>query len=252
MKITIVDKLSEDRSNLLNFITEYCSKKQILADVYEYSNGTVFLKEYPQKPSAVVFMGMRPEGKPDGIEITRRLQEFNRHCLVILSADEQSRAVDAYEVRAFDYLLKPYGYSRFEKTMDSCVLILSFFGDISNYITVKESRRQIRILLSDIIYTDYYNHYIQIHTRTRIVRSYLSFAEFSPMLLKDSRFLCCYRNCIVNMDHISRLDSHDFLLDTGERIPIARKSRAELKQFFTDYQFSKNNGKHLFPTDPET
>lgn len=250
MKITVVDKLYVDRTNLLNFISKYCGEKQIQADTYEYSSGTAFLKEYLQKPAAVVFMGMYPDGGLDGIEIACQLQSINRRCLVIFSTAVKDRAVDAYEVRAFDYLLEPYTYSRFEIAMDSCMFLLSLFGDIASYIIVKESRRQIRILLSDIIYTDYYNHYIQIHTPDRIVRSYMPFAEFSPMLLKDPRFLCCYRNCIVNMDHISQLDNHDFLIDTGERIPIARRLRAELKQAFTDYQFSKNKGIHLFTGKP--
>ena len=41
-----------------------------------------------------------------------------------------------------------------------------------------------RVLVRDIMYTDYYNHYIQIHTSNRMIKTYMSFAEFSPLLFK--------------------------------------------------------------------
>ena len=43
------------------------------------------------------------------------------------------------------------------------------------YIEVKESRTLVKIPLNEIIYTDYYNHYIQIHTAARLIRSYQQF-----------------------------------------------------------------------------
>lgn len=152
---------------------------------------------------------------------------------------QQRVCASGFEVRAFDYLLKPLSEERFQKTMDLCQNELAKH---IRYIEVKESRTLVKIPLNEIIYTDYYNHYIQIHTAARLIRSYQQFDVFSPLLLCYPQFLCCYRNCIVNMDHVDSVDKHDFVMENGERVPITRGNRNSIYQQYADYQFLKING----------
>ena len=100
----------------------------------------------------------------------------------------------------------------------------------------------VKILIRDILYADYDNHYIQIHNKENIIKTYLSFQDFSPLLLKYPQFLNCYRNCIINMDSVDSLHDHDFVLTNGERLPITREKRLEIRQLYADYAFQKLNG----------
>ena len=99
-----------------------------------------------------------------------------------------------------------------------------------------------RILITDIIYVDYHNHYIQVHTDSRVIRSYMSFGEFSPMLSPYRQFLWCYRNCMVNMDYVDTWEDHDFILKNGERLPIFKSQRKEILQAYANYIFDYVNG----------
>lgn len=96
-----------------------------------------------------------------------------------------------------------------------------------------------RILIRDIMYTDYYNHYIQIHTPGRMIKTYMSFAEFSPLLLKYKQFLSPYRNCMINMDYVQQMDDHDFLMKDQVQIPINRARKSEIRQAYADYSFKR-------------
>ncbi|EEG54863.1 LytR/AlgR family response regulator transcription factor, partial [Enterocloster asparagiformis] len=136
-----------------------------------------------------------------------------------------------------DYLLKPIGYDRFCRAMEYAHRELENTG---RYIEVKVSRIMVKILLDDICYADYSNHYIQIHTPQRMYRTYMRFEDFSKLLLCYPRFLCCYRNCIINMDRVVEMEKNEFLLATGDRIPISRSMRLAIHQQYADYQF-----KHL-------
>ena len=107
---------------------------------------------------------------------------------------------------------------------------------------MKEGYLMTRILVTDIMYVDYHNHYIQIHTSTCQIRSYMSFGEFAPMLDPYPQFLWCYRNCMVNMDYIESFDSSDFILNTGERLPIAKARKQEITQAYANYIFDYVNG----------
>ena len=110
------------------------------------------------------------------------------------------------------------------------------------YIEVKVSRIMVKILLDDICYADYSNHYIQIHTPQRMYRTYMRFEDFSKLLLCYPRFLCCYRNCIVNMDHVDSVDKHDFVMENGERVPIRVRGRKDVLDAYNHYFRIKSSG----------
>jgi DNA-binding LytR/AlgR family response regulator len=112
----------------------------------------------------------------------------------------------------------------------------------SHYIEVKESRVMVKIPIDTILYTDYFNHYIQIHLADRIVKTYMRFEDFSKLLLCYPQFISCYRNCIINLDKVVRLEKTSFVLTSGEHLPITRSLRLQIHQQYADYQFRKING----------
>ena len=149
-------------------------------------------------------------------------------------------ALKGYEVRALDYMVKPIRYDKFSQTMEYFLSVSR--RKQSHYIEVKESRIMLKIPIDSILYTDYSNHYIQIHLPDKTVRTYMRFEDFSGMLLMYSQFICCYRNCIINMDKVFSMEKSEFILTTGEHLPITRTMRSQIHQQYADYQFSKLNG----------
>ena len=221
MNIAIIEDSGQELSLLERCLQSYLSSRQVYRVIDTYTSGEAFLENWPSKSYDLVFLDILMEGI-SGIEVARKIRETDSECLLIFISSSKEYALQGFEVRAFDYLLKPLSEERFQKTMDLCQNELAKH---IRYIEVKESRTLVKIPLNEIIYTDYYNHYIQIHTAARLIRSYQQFDVFSPLLLCYPQFLCCYRNCIVNMDHVDSVDKHDFVMENGERVPITRGNR---------------------------
>lgn len=238
MNIAIIEDSGQELSLLERCLQSYLSSRQVYRVIDTYTSGEAFLENWPSKSYDLVFLDILMEGI-SGIEVARKIRETDSECLLIFISSSKEYALHGFEVRAFDYLLKPLSEERFQKTMDLCQNELAKH---IRYIEVKESRTLVKIPLNEIIYTDYYNHYIQIHTAARLIRSYQQFDVFSPLLLCYPQFLCCYRNCIVNMDHVDSVDKHDFVMENGERVPITRGNRNSIYQQYADYQFLKING----------
>lgn len=238
MNIAIIEDSGQELSLLERCLQSYLSSRQVYRVIDTYTSGEAFLENWPSKSYDLVFLDILMEGI-SGIEVARKIRETDSECLLIFISSSKEYALQGFEVRAFDYLLKPLSEVRFQKTMDLCQNELAKH---IRYIEVKESRTLVKIPLNEIIYTDYYNHYIQIHTAARLIRSYQQFDVFSPLLLCYPQFLCCYRNCIVNMDHVDSVDKHDFVMENGERVPITRGNRNSIYQQYADYQFLKING----------
>ena len=238
MNIAIIEDSGQELSLLERCLQSYLSSRQVYRVIDTYTSGEAFLENWPSKSYDLVFLDILMEGI-SGIEVARKIRETDSECLLIFISSSKEYALQGFEVRAFDYLLKPLSEERFQKTMDLCQNELAKH---IRYIEVKESRTLVKIPLNEIIYTDYYNHYIQIHTAARLIRSYQQFDVFSPLLLCYPQFLCCYRNCIVNMDHVDSVDKHDFVMENGERVHITRGNRNSIYQQYADYQFLKING----------
>lgn len=235
MNIAIVDDLQMDRQILQGFISRYCLENRICFSSREFESGEALLTVFEQKKFDVIFLDIYMNGI-DGIETAQRIRKIDDSCLLIFTTTSRQHAVKSYRVRAFDYIVKPYDYAQFEEVMG---LLKNALMKWANYIEVKEGRTTIKILLRDIIYTDYNNHYIQIHTKERMIKTYMNFSSFSQMLEPYKNFMCCYRNCMINMDQVGSIDARDFVMKNGERVPIAKLKRTEIRQQFADYMFHK-------------
>lgn len=234
MNVAIVDDSLIDRQHLYHSLERYCHEHKVHMKIEQFDNGTNFLNTFNANVYNLIFLDIFLN-EIDGLQVAKFIFDQDPQCLIIFTTSSKEHAVTAFRLHALDYLLKPFSYEYLEEAMQRYERASKRF---EHYIELKEGRHYTRVLLSDIIYTDYYNHYIQIHTPDRIVRSYMSFKDFSPMLESYPQFLCCYRNCMVNLDHIASMDVNDFLLTNGERIPILRARRKEIRQAYANYIFT--------------
>lgn len=235
MKVAIVDDEASAREALEEGVRVFCAGRHVALETSLFADGASLLLQAAAQRFDLVFLDIyMPE--EDGLEIAARLRKLDENCLVVFCTSSAEHAVDSYRVRAFYYLLKPVAQAQLAEVLE---LACDTMKNRSAYIEVKEGWSMVRLLLRDIVYTDYFNHYIHIHTRTRVVKTHLSFAEFSPLLLGYPQFLCCYRNCIINMDAVRSMDQADFVMSNGDRVPIARAQRANLRQTYADYAFDK-------------
>lgn len=234
MNIAIVDDDENDYHILITYIDTFCQKNNILCETCFFKESSEFLKCFTQSGFDIIFLDIFMENI-SGIDTAKQIRKSDRHCKIIFTTSSPDHALLGYQVHAFDYLLKPYSYDKFCTTFGECC---SLIRRVPNYIEVKESRTMIKINTDCILYTDYSNHYIQIHTEFRMIKSYLSFPEFSKLLLCYKNFLNCYRNCIINMDKVSSLTELGFVLENGECIPITRSKRLKCQQIYADYIFS--------------
>lgn len=70
-----------------------------------------------QRAFDAVFLDVRMPGL-DGLELARILQRFDRPPAVVFVSAYDAPAVDAFALRALDYLLKPVGRRRLEEALD--------------------------------------------------------------------------------------------------------------------------------------
>ncbi len=238
MIIALVDDSSTDLETLYGHLCRYCNENRVHSHIEKFTDELCFLKSMEKTTYNLVFLDIYLQ-HTTGIQIAKKIQELDSRCQIIFTTNSTEHAIKAFRLHVLDYLVKPYTYTCLRDTMEHYEVVADKF---KHYIELKEGRRQTRILVSDIIYTDYHNHYIQVHTNSCVIRSYMSFNDLLPLLSPYPQFLWCYRNCMINMDYVDYYDSKDFALKNGERLPISKARKQEIIQTYSDYIFDNANG----------
>ncbi len=157
---------------------------------------------------------------------------------VIFTTAHRDYAIDGFELEAVDYLLKPITFSRFFKAVERFLAqreasqasgsdltpSTAELSPISGHLFVRCERKDVKIIVDEILYVRGLKDYIEIHTVKKkwVVKSTLSsFFEKLP-----SHFIQTHRSYIVNPAHISAYTKHDIEIG-DEEIPIGETYQEE-------------------------
>ena len=111
MDVIIVDDEAAGRRTL----REYCEAESDLRVVGEFGDGTAALAAVRSQKPQILFLDIQMDPL-NGIDLARALEPTQLPSLVFVTAYD-TYALEAFEVCAVDYLLKPFDQERFRKTL---------------------------------------------------------------------------------------------------------------------------------------
>jgi DNA-binding LytR/AlgR family response regulator len=122
-------------------------------------------------------------------------------------------AVDAFELEAIDYLVKPVTFERFLKAIQK--VGLNPIGSVANrkhiedisFIFLKVDKRLVKINISDIMYIESFGDYLKVNTISQTYVTYMTLGKLES-LLPPSKFVRIHRATIVNTTFIKFIEGN--------------------------------------------
>jgi len=109
-------------------------------------------------------------------------------------------------------------------------------------ITLMLNKKPVTVYLKDILYVDYGNHSVDIYTDGKKTSFFsVAFNDVARVLMKHTRFLRSYKNCIINMDRVERIENDSFVMDDNEIISIPKRRLKEIKAIYEAYILKQKN-----------
>ncbi len=238
MRIAIIDDSADDRTAIANYLHQYFHEISCpeAAVIEKFETGEQFAAHFAEGAYELILIDYFMHTM-NGLDTARMIRRLDSFVSIIFITASRDYAIDCYKVRASDYIVKPVTYAQISETMS--LIDLNMLLE-KQCIQITCGREQLKIFLKDIIYCDASGHYVQIHAKGfPTLRSRISFEKFIKALLPYPQFLLCYRGCLVNMDHMVRIENLDFVTSEGEHIPIRQKDCGRLSQTYYNYIFSK-------------
>ena len=243
-KVLIVDdeRLSRRRIRRLLSIEPDC---EIAA---ECANGVEAVAALAQARPDIVFLDVQmPE--MDGFEVARAMADAKP--LVIFTSAYDEYALRAFEVQAFDYLLKPFDGRRFRESLQRARARVecdrSGQSDrrsnapesappvrlAPDRIAVRNNGRVVFVKLTDIDWIEAADNYVCLHCgrETHVVRETMNELEAR---LDPAQFLRVHRSSIVNLDRVRELQpwfrgDYRVVLRDGTQLTLTKNHREKLE-----------------------
>tara|TARA_R100001369_G_scaffold92852_1_gene140490 strand:+ start:5040 stop:5759 length:720 start_codon:yes stop_codon:yes gene_type:complete len=151
---------------------------------------------------------------------------------VIFTTAHKDYAIEAFELDAIDYLLKPISFERFLKAVNkfchTTTVDVATTDHASGFLYFRADRKMVKVFLEDILYIESYKDYIVIHKRTDVVKVKLTISAVEKML-PHNLFLRIHRSFIVSTNSVTAYTKNDVEIGKIE-LPIGRNYSSVIKR----------------------
>ena len=160
----------------------------------------------------------------DGISFLKTIQHKPQ---VIFTTAYKEYALNAFDLAAVDYLLKPFSLERFIVAVDKAIERLNKPQQAAmqspeekkeDYLFVKTDSKIFRVAYKDIIYAEANGNYTKIITHQATLMPAITFSAFEQQL-PSSLFTRIHRSFIINKSAISHIEGNRVFINAIE-IPI--------------------------------
>ena len=234
LKAMIVDDEAPARSEL-RYLLEETGR---VDGISEASSAREAVEKLMEGRPDVMFLDISMP-KTSGMQLAEALHKLKNPPAVVFVTAYSEYALDAFEVDAVDYLMKPVEQDRLARALDKVQAKIKPSAPVktsSERIPVEKSGRKVLVPVDQIRYIEAKDDYSCIYTDGDRFLSTISLAKLEQKLTPHG-FFRVHRGYIVNLDHVEDVEViSSGILQLGikgveeKKIPVSRRRVVPLKR----------------------
>lgn len=236
VKIAICDDAAEDIARLSKALSTY----NPLFEIVSFSSGKTLMDELIDGDFTVdlLFLDIyMPE--LDGIQTAQKIRSIRKDLKIIFLSSSRDHYPQAYEIFAFNYLVKPFDQEKLYAVLERALDELR-----------KESGYKIRIQYKGIVHRVDCREILYIESQDKLLLFHLAdgsilqcYGRLEEILkeLPEQCFFRCHQSFLVNLSHVVEVGDTYFRIGQTT-IAISRKYDKEAKDRYYGCLFSQMGG----------
>ena len=198
-------------------IRSYMESAGVLYEIRTFTGAGDFLRA--NEHFDIIFMDIiMPE--LDGMRAAEQLRKKQTDSLLIFITSSKRYVFDAYEVEAFQYLVKPVPDEKLQRVLERAVLKKA--GREEDFLVIQQERSKKKIMLRDIYYIEIRGRIVDVHAAEGVFLFFLRMGALERALTEKG-FSRCHKSFLVNLRYVSVFNKQQVTLDNGGKIPVAKR-----------------------------
>ena len=156
----------------------------------------------------------------DGMKTAQIFRERAFDKILIFVSSSREYVFEAYDVEAFQYLLKPVDDRKLKSVLQKAVLKTE--SRLQEFIIVSRERQKKKLFLDDIYYFEIKGRMVDAHGPEGIFTYYEQMGKLENKL-QDKGFFRCHKSYLVNLKYVDRYNRQEVILENGEKVVIAKR-----------------------------
>jgi DNA-binding LytR/AlgR family response regulator len=220
----------DDEAPALTLMENFAGKIPFLKMEATFTNPSRALEYIQAEQPELVFLDIN---MPD-IKGTEFAKSLPTGTLFIFCTAYNEFAVEGFELKALDYLVKPFSFERFLAAVCQAQEQLMLRqksaegADVNDFIFIRSEYSQVKLKIADIQFVEGLKDYIKVYSTGNpkpllSLQSLRSLEEILPM----NKFCRVHRSFIVNLDFVDSIQRN--IVNIGNReIPIGSQFKEDL------------------------
>ncbi|MEA3451592.1 MAG: response regulator transcription factor [Bacteroidota bacterium] len=159
-------------------------------------------------------------------------KSINKDLKIIFTTAYREYAIDGFDLKAVDYLLKPISLPRFLQAVNKFISEKAIANPVASnkaendYFFVRSDRKMVKIIFADINYIESLSDYLKIHSSTGTIITRETITNIELKLPKKD-FIRTHRSFIVS---VAKIDSftNEYVEINDKAVPISRSYKKDV------------------------
>lgn len=231
MRCIIVDDEFPAREELKYFISKFPGT-ELTQEFGDSLDAFDYLQEHAKEVDILFLDINMPE--LNGLNLGKIIRKLNPGMKIVFVTAYREYAVDAFEIQAFDYLLKPYSEDRIEKLLSRLSVEKK---QISNKVSISVGEKIMVFNTEDIIVVEADKKESRVYTTKECYLTKMKISDWEEQL-PENQFYRCHRSYLVNLSKVREIEpwfNNSFMIHMENcpvKIPVSRNNMKEFKSLF--------------------
>jgi len=169
--------------------------------------------------------------KMPGLNGIQLLKSLKKRPQVLFTTAHKEYAIEGFELDAVDYLLKPFGFPRFQKAIEKYLRLMTATSleasHTEKFLLVRSDGKWVKTPHQQILFIEGLKDYVRVHTPQKRIMVHATMKELAEQLPQE-HFLRIHRSYIINWQYVAEVEGHSFKVN--ERLlPVGRTYRSQVQ-----------------------
>ena len=220
VKIAICD----DEKNIRAYLSALVKKQGMECEITEYATAGDYFADGVEHD--ILFLDIELEGPGqdmDGMKMARQIRgmEDTKQPIIIFITGYEKYVYDAFDVGAFQYLLKPVDEQKFAGVFRRAAeQAAAYTGQDKKALMIQYGGTGKTIPLRDIYYMESRNHKIAVHMKDGVLEYYARMSDLEDEL--QGQFCRVHKGYLINLSYVDEYNKTEVTLTNGDKLLISK------------------------------